>query len=435
MDRDGEYSIAHSLQRFEERYCRTLTLNEYKELTKTVRNLIATKTSISDVKELSPKNTQYVVSLEFAGIEVIATYETARDTITTFLPNKQEKVTLVTTGADNDAATVNVLYELARRPYVSHVYGLPDLTFNTPCPVGTSVEVYKHIYPPWIGDDIGCGVVLFKLRELRANVSHKDVANKLLLGYLDADVTSEKRIGKEHYGITNSDFDGNLGTIGGGNHFAELMVIENGELDPTHLYLCVHSGSRDFGVYVQSLFKDHNVIHRDAPKFAKFMNWHDQCIEWARLNRELIAAKFCKAAGLTIDNKLYELTHNFIERNGDLLIHRKGSIPSKNGPAMIPGSRGNFSYLVRNGGPLHSLPHGAGRLMSRKMAKEFLGHLTVKEMVTTDMNSYVVTNSKSILITEHPDCYKDINRIIEMLSTDYGVQVMAQFRPLVTVKY
>jgi len=57
------------------------------------------------------------------------------------------KVTLITTGFDNDAATINILYDLSKKPHVNHVYGLPDLTMNTPCPVGTSVEVYKHIYP------------------------------------------------------------------------------------------------------------------------------------------------------------------------------------------------------------------------------------------------------------------------------------------------
>lgn len=435
MNRDSEYSITHSLQRFEERYCRTLSIAEYKDLVLQVRELIQQNRNITSRKVLSPTNTQYVVELEFAGIDVISTYETERNTITTFLPNKDNKVTIVTTGTDNDSSTINVLYDLSKKPYVSHVYGLPDLTFNTPVPVGSSIEVYKHTYAKWIGDDVGCGVVLFLLRESRDSISHKDIANKLLTKYLDTDVTNEKRIGIEKYGITMSDFDTSLASIGGGNHFAELMIVEDGSLDLSRLYLCVHSGSRDFGVYVQSLFKDYDCIHRDAPEFTKFMNWHDQCVEWAKLNRELIAIKFCKAAGLTIEKRLYELTHNFIERNGDIFIHRKGSIPSKNGPAMIPGSRGIFSYLVQNRGSLHSLPHGSGRLLSRKAAKESLGHLSIKEMTTTNMDSYVVTNSKAILVTEHPDCYKDINQIISFLETNYGVEVMAKFKPLVTVKY
>lgn len=254
--------------------------------------------------------------------------------------------------------------------------------------------------------------------------------------YLGTSINTEKRVGKIRHNIQEDRFDENLGSIGGGNHFAELMVVEDGEdLDTNRLYLCVHSGSRDFGVYVQSLFEDDNPIHMENPQFKSFMNWHDQCVVWSKLNRELIAEKFCKAAGLTLDRKLYELTHNFIEKNGDIFIHRKGSIPSKNGPAMIPGSRGAFSYLVENKGDLHSLPHGSGRLLSRKMAKDLLGQYSVKEMVKTNMDSYVVTNSKSILITEHPECYKDLNEIMQLLQDSYGVEVLAKFRPLVTVKY
>jgi len=98
---------------------------------------------------------------------------------------------------------------------------------------------------------------------------------------------------------------------------------------------------------------------------------------------------------------------------------------------MIPGSRGAFSYLVENKGNLHSLCHGAGRLLSRKMAKELLGNYTVK----TDMDSYVVTDSKSILITEHPECYKNLDTIMDLLQTQYGVRILTKFRPLVTVKY
>lgn len=137
--RDFKYSVIHSLQRFEERYCKTLTVDQYKILVKLVRDAIKENTFVTAVKKISDSNTQYVVNLEFQDINVIATYETERNTITTFLPNQREKITLVTTGSD-DQSIINMLYDLSRLPYVSHVYGLPDLTFTTPCPVGTSVS-------------------------------------------------------------------------------------------------------------------------------------------------------------------------------------------------------------------------------------------------------------------------------------------------------
>jgi len=279
--RDITYSLTHSLQRFEERYCKTLSVEQYHILVDLVRKLIKEKRFIS-VKKLTNTNLQYVVNLEFENIDVIATYETERNTITTFLPNKTEKITLITTGTD-DQSTINMLYDLSRLPYVKHVYGLPDLTFTTPCSVGTSVEVYKHSYFKWIGTDIGCGVTLFLLRQKRDDIEHKEIARKLHEKYLNTHIEAERRIGKIKYNITNDEFDASLVTIGGGNHFAELMIIqenmdEESELDSEYLYLCVHSGSREFGVYVQSLFEGDKPINMSNPQFNSFMEWHDKCV-------------------------------------------------------------------------------------------------------------------------------------------------------------
>ena len=120
----------------------------------------------------------------------------------------------------------------------------------------------------------------------------------------------------------------------------------------------------------------------------------------------------------------------------EIIIHRKGSIPAKDGHAMIPGSRGTHSYLVTGkDSQIHSLPHGAGRLMSRSEAKELLSSYSVKDMTKTDLDSYVVANNESLLRSEHPECYKNIDELMLLLENDYGVKLVGRFRPLVTVKY
>ena len=102
-------------------------------------------------------------------------------------------------------------------------------------------------------------------------------------------------------------------------------------------------------------------------------NFMMRVLNWAKVNRRLIAEKFSKASGIKIVKKLYGLTHNFIERKGDVYIHRKGSIPSDNGPAIIPGSRGTYSYLVESSSKtLHSLPHGAGKKIFTSTSKRIL---------------------------------------------------------------
>ena len=89
--RDATYSIAHSLQRFEERYHKTITVDQYNILVKRVREAIKENKSVTAAKKISKSNIQYVVNIDFEGNEIIATYETERDTITTFLPNNPGK--------------------------------------------------------------------------------------------------------------------------------------------------------------------------------------------------------------------------------------------------------------------------------------------------------------------------------------------------------
>lgn len=444
-DKNILYSLEHSLQRFEERYCSLIQPDDYHKLVTIVREMVNEYKNVVSVEKGSSGQDIYVLQFTFQGQTVKPTFDTARDTITTFLPLEKERVTLVGLSYTDDQSAKNKLYELAKKPFVRHVYGLPDLTFNTPCPVGTSVEVFKHIYPKWIGGDIGCGVLLIQLHETNS-VDHKMVAEALQSRFLSVDIHSDIRQAKREVDISAAaNFDDSLGTIGGGNHFAELMTVVSSTvdsgLDEEALYLCIHSGSRQFGNYVQSLFSDAECLEQGCNRFADFMKWHNLAINWATLNRQLIAQRFLKSCGLTFKEKKVELTHNFIESPASepsIFIHRKGSIPSQHGAAMIPGSRGSFSYLVqadRNSSNLHSLPHGAGRKLSRRQAKDLLSTYKVKDMIKTPLNSYVVTNSKSILVTEHPECYKDLDAIIELLKSDYGVQCIATFKPLVTVKF
>lgn len=240
------------------------------------------------------------------------------------------------------------------------------------------------------------------------------------------------------------DFNSSLGTIGGGNHFAELMCISenksknNDLLDENYCYLAVHSGSRDYGDSIHSEFKHHECMIPNTPECKDFLTKHDDAVNWAKANRHAIALKFCKASGLKIDVKTYELTHNFIESNYDemIYIHRKGTIPSKIGPALIPGSRGSYSYLVDGEkSNIKSLPHGAGRKLSRHEAKEYFQHNNPKHMTKTSMDSYVISRNESLLKTEHPDCYKDLSTIIEYLESEYDVNILSVFQPLTTLKW
>ena len=84
--KDVNYSVTHSIQRFEERYHKKLTISEYNDIVKLVRCSISSNNNITSKKRVTKHNIQYVVNIKYNGFNITATYETERDTITTFLP-------------------------------------------------------------------------------------------------------------------------------------------------------------------------------------------------------------------------------------------------------------------------------------------------------------------------------------------------------------
>src|SRR6185312_3866479 len=122
-----------------------------------------------------------------------------------------------------EGEAVRQLYATAKLAGVRLAVGFPDLHPGRGTPVGAAFVAEDVIYPHVIGGDIGCGMALFKtdlLRrdvkldrwaELRFNLEHAcdDVG-----GFLEAQE------------LESTEFDRALGTLGGGNHFAELQAVE-----------------------------------------------------------------------------------------------------------------------------------------------------------------------------------------------------------------
>jgi len=108
----------------------------------------------------------------------------------------------------------------------------------------------------------------------------------------------------ESRGVAPTSHDGSLGTIGGGNHFAELQMVERVEDEATfakmgltkdNLYLLIHSGSRSFGAEILDKHTEQYGIKGVVAtcEYAKtYMKQHDHAMCWARCNRALIAHRF-----------------------------------------------------------------------------------------------------------------------------------------------
>ena len=331
-----------------------------------------------------------------------------------------------------EGEAVRQLYATAKLDGVRLAVGFPDLHPGKGTPVGAAFVTEGVIYPHLIGGDIGCGMALFKTDLVRRDAK--------------LDRWAELRFNLEHpwdefvgdflaeHDLESTEFDSALGTIGGGNHFAELQAVEE-VLDASafqklglgkqQLVVLVHSGSRGLG---ESILRAHVDQHFgdgvEADSFAaeEYLRGHDFAVRWAKANRELIARRFVAALGAEAEC-LWDGCHNSItasrkRRPSAVWVHRKGAVAADSDFVVIPGSRGSLSYLVKptGDGESHawSLAHGAGRKWARSEARlRMRERFGMHQLVQTPLGGRVVCEERDLLYEEAPAAYKNIEAVIQ----------------------
>ncbi|MDO4704672.1 MAG: RNA ligase RtcB family protein [Comamonadaceae bacterium] len=374
-----------------------------------------------------------------------------------------------------EANAVAQLHTTAQLPHMHAAVGLPDLHAGRGYPIGAAFFSIGHFYPALVGGDIGCGMALWRT-DLQA---HKTSPAKL-----------EKRLGSQEGPLpeallheaqaqaswravqaladagalpgTTAMLEGSLGTIGGGNHFAELLACDrlypdsaNGDagsadgapalaLDPRGVYLLVHSGSRGLG---GAILREHVQAHGHAGLSAgsaaaqDYLRQHDAALAYAQLNRACIARRFLRA--LRAEGELLlDVSHNHVHAACiDGLpgyLHRKGATPADAGPVVIPGSRGDYSYVVQPVAGRHegldSLAHGAGRKWARSDCAGRLARFHADDLRKTRLGSAVVCSDKELLFEEAPQAYKEVDAVVASLAEAGLIRLLARLRPLLTYK-
>ena len=193
-----------------------------------------------------------------------------------------------------------------------------------------------------------------------------------------------------------------LGTIGGGNHFAELQVIDEVQDAPLltsrglasgRLQLLVHSGSRGLGQAVLRAHVEafsHAGLEEGGADANAYLAQHAAAVRFAELNRQVIAARIFQRLRCE-GSAVLDVNHNTVLPSSiggqDGWLHRKGATPSDTGLVMLPGSRDAHSYLLEpvtaNGEiSLHSLAHGAGRKWQRSDCKDRLFNLATPDQLS-----------------------------------------------------
>ena len=274
-----------------------------------------------------------------------------------------------------------------------------------------------------------------------------------------------------------------LGTLGGGNHFIEIGYVEEiydpevaatFDLQEGNLTILIHTGSRGFGHqicvdYSKAQVKGAKKYGIDFPvKGLAAVPLHSKegqdylaamtcAVNFAFANRQIIMhyvrEVFWQLFNYKKINLLYDVAHNIAKLeviNGQKrLIHRKGAtralppgdfqnpaIYKETGhPAIIPGTMGTASYIVTGtdkvGETCNSVNHGAGRLMSRKRAKE---KFNVTDL-SNQMEGIVISTSKMrAILDEAPLAYKDIHDVVNTLSGIGITKKIARLKPLAVIK-
>jgi release factor H-coupled RctB family protein len=389
----------------------------------------------------------------------------------TYIQTLSERVSLIASERlwveDSALQQMNTTAQL---PGMHRVVGLPDLHPGRGYPVGAAFFSIGRFYPALVGNDIGCGMALWQT-DLQVSKVKLDKIDKQL-GNLDGGIDEVEWAALEeldpswpdkladitqclHAAGLDASSLRSLGTIGGGNHFAELQVVDQVEdadalataaINKKCLQLLVHSGSRGLGQVIFRSHVDafsHNGLASGSPEAAAYLMQHNAALMFAHFNRVLIAQRIfhrLRCRGVNI----LDIHHNTVGATSiggeSGWLHRKGATPSDQGLVMLPGSRGDYSYLlapIETAGDvsLNSLAHGAGRKWQRTDCKDRLFKLaTPAQLSRTALGGRVICEDRALIYEEAPQAYKSVDTVLGSMVGAGLVRVLARSKPVLTYK-
>jgi tRNA-splicing ligase RtcB len=285
-----------------------------------------------------------------------------------------------------------------------------------------------------------------------------------------------------------------LGTLGSGNHFAEVDRVDriyDAEaasafgLSEGQVTVLIHTGSRGLGHQVATdhlrimvgAMKGYGVhlvdrqlagVPFQSPEGQRYFKAMAAAANFAWCNRQVIAHEARKAWSMVLGpsagplRTLYDVAHNIAKiethevggKDGEvrrLIVHRKGAtrafgpghreLPSAyrtvGQPVLIPGSMGTASYVLAGSegsrASFGSSCHGAGRRLSRKASREQVqAEALRRELLARGI--HVLAGSKAGLSEEAPAAYKDIDRVVETVESAGLARRVARLVPMAVIK-
>lgn len=346
---------------------------------------------------------------------------------------------------------------------------MPDGHSGIGAVVGSTIEYKDKIVPATVGVDIACRVSAFKIPNLTSEELkklHEIITKKVPAGFsihkkrtdfmYKNDINYESLYSWEH--LKNKERIAlSLGTLGSGNHYIEVDISPKGDS-----YLIIHCGSRNLGKQVcdyyqneaikylsNSIYDSYSLAIKELVRENDFSNiekykkiYHKEknftkslayledglmeqylsdmrfCNIWTELNHKAIYSAIANEMEWKEDSFI-TCCHNYVDvENG---IIRKGAISGYKGElGLIPLNMRDGILLVSGKGNEdwnYSLPHGAGRLMSRTEAKNKIALTDYEE----SMNGIYAPNVEIRTIDEAPMAYKNAKDIVNAIKENADV--------------
>ncbi len=396
-----------------------------------------------------------------------------------------------------EAGAMTQAINLANHPVtLSHVALMPDAHVGYGMPIGGVIATENAIIPNAVGVDIGCGMGAIKTNFVASELKEKSVIRSILdnvktnvpVGEGKSHKTAKEWIGFPAYlksigvGEEVDDYQNpklpawfdkatwtlafkNLGTLGGGNHFIEMQVSQDG-----FLWLMLHSGSRNLGNRIATYYhklaqelndrfndelpdKDLAFFRTDSDEGHAYIRDMNFAMEYASENRRLMMEAFKQAIINTLGeiefleetniHHNYAALENHFEKS--VWVHRKGATSAKKGEkGIIPGSMGTSSYIVEGLGneeSFQSCSHGAGRKMGRMDAcrnlsaeecDEAMGDVVYDRWGKLKKFGKKIKGGELFDLSESPLAYKNIDEVIQ--SELDLIKPLVKLRPLGVVK-
>ncbi|MFT3713363.1 MAG: RtcB family protein [Archangium sp.] len=386
-------------------------------------------------------------------------------------------------------------------PGATRVVLTPDCHVGYGVPIGTAIETEGTLLPTAAGYDIGCGMVQLSTTLTADQVADKEkrrmwideVVRRIGVGVgqpgagkgVIKKMNEIVRHGAKALGhntnvteracidVDDDRFDipdvawskrSQLGSLGGGNHFCEMQVDQDGKV-----WVMLHTGSRGFGWNIAKKFfvegahllgltkgrgsEDQIWFDFDSAMGRAYWNLHNMAANFAIVNRLLIGQAVCEAVEHVFGGEAkvyYEISHNLIQREAGRFVARKGTTRAfpkghqaledtkwadTGHPILIPGSMETGSAILfaneQAKDSLYSVNHGAGRRLSRTAAKKQL------DQKTTDLRMAklgVVLNTRNTPLDESGPCYKDLEQVLGAVELAGLATVERRLKPIACIK-